>query len=233
MDVMTTDFFTGLLSIIMIDLVLAGDNALLIGLAAKSLPRHQQKKVILWGTIGALLVRILLTLVALKLLELNGLLLAGGILLVYISFKLLLTNEEHEVKSKSRSFWGALWTILIADILMGMDNIIAVAGAAHGNILLVIFGLMISIPIVVWGSTLVIRLIERFPFIITIGAGVLVWTASKMIAKDTYMAPIFANQQQIYLFEIMLVLLVLLVGSIIKGLKQEAAIKSKSKAVPK
>lgn len=228
------DFFTGLLSIIMIDLVLAGDNALLIGLAAKGLPRHQQKKVIIWGSIGAIFIRILLTLVALKLLQFNGILLAGGILLVYISFKLLLTDDNHEVKSSSKNFWGALWTILLADVLMGMDNIIAVAGAAHGNYLLVIFGLTVSIPIIVWGSTFIIRLMERFPFIITVGAGVLVWTASKMIAKDAYMAPIFSNSQQLYLFETMLVVFVILMGSIIKGLRQPStSARQKNKTVSK
>ena len=138
---MTAEFLTGLLSIIVIDLVLAGDNALLIGLIAKSLPKKQQKKVIIIGTFGAIIVRILLTIVAVRLLEIDGLLLAGGVVLIYIAYKIILSNDEMNLKPSKKGVWGAIGTIMLADILMGVDNVIGVAGAAHGNFLLDIIGL--------------------------------------------------------------------------------------------
>lgn len=216
MDPISFEFLTALLSIIFIDLVLAGDNALLIGLVAKNLPKNQQKKVIFWGTFTAIFVRIILTLVAVKLLQFDGLLLVGGILLLYISYKLLLTEEDIYVKPNRRNFWGAIGTILLADLLMGVDNIIAVAGAANGNIILVVIGLLVSIPIVVWGSALVTKLMERFPFIIIIGSAVLAWTASKMMAKDTYLSPFFSSQLAIYKFELLVVMTVLIIGLTVK-----------------
>ncbi|MBD8028231.1 TerC family protein [Ureibacillus sp. Re31] len=216
MELFSVEFFTALLSIIFIDLVLAGDNALLIGLVAKNLPKNQQKKVIFWGTFSAIFVRIVLTLVAVKLLAYDGLLLIGGVLLLYISYKLLLTEEEINVKQTKRNFWGAISTILLADLLMGVDNIIAVAGAAHGNILLVAIGLIVSIPIVVWGSTVVTKLMEKFPIIIVLGAAVLAWTSSKMISKDAYVAPFFPSQTAIYTFEVLLVLAVITFGLLTK-----------------
>ncbi|WP_346234595.1 TerC family protein [Lysinibacillus telephonicus] len=216
MDIFSMEFFTALLSIILIDLVLAGDNALLIGLVAKNLPKKQQKKVIFWGTFSAIFIRIALTLVAVKLLEIDGLLLIGGVLLLYISYKLLLTEEEINVKPNKKNFWGAICTILLADLLMGIDNIIAVAGAAHGNFLLVAIGLLISIPIVVWGSTLVTKLMEDFPIIIVLGAAVLAWTSSKMIVHDAYVSPFFHSQNAIYKFEAIVVITVISIGLMVK-----------------
>ncbi|RUL57094.1 MULTISPECIES: TerC family protein [Lysinibacillus] len=216
MDVLSIEFLTALLSIIFIDLVLAGDNALLIGLVAKNLPHHHQKRIIVLGAIGAIGVRIILTLVAVKLLEINGLLLVGGILLIYISYKLLLTEEELDVHPGKRTFWGAIGTILLADILMGMDNIIAVAGAANGNMLLVAIGLIISIPIVIWGSTMVTRLMEKYPFIIVMGAAILAWTAAKMIVKDEYVAHFFQTKTAMYTFEAIVVTVIISIGLTVK-----------------
>ena len=213
---MTAEFLTGLLSIIVIDLVLAGDNALLIGLIAKSLPKNQQKKVIIIGTFGAIIVRILLTLVAVRLLEIDGLLLIGGVVLIYIAYKIILSNDEMSISPSKKGVWGAIGTIMLADILMGVDNVIGVAGAAHGNFLLVVIGLFISIPIVVWGSSLVIKLINHFPIIIYIGAGVLGWTASKMIMKDGYVAPFFQSHTSMFSFEALVVLAVISMGFIVK-----------------
>ncbi|WP_332650022.1 TerC family protein [Lysinibacillus sp. 54212] len=220
MEFLSMDFLTAILSIVLIDLVLAGDNALLIGLAAKNVPKRLQKKVILAGTFGAIIIRTLLTLVAVKLLEIDGLMLIGGVLLIYISFKLLLSAVETDINPSKNTFWGALWTILLADILMGVDNVLGVAGAAEGNYVLVVCGLLISIPIVVWGSTVVIHLMERFPIIIVIGAGVLVWTGSKMIIKDTYVAPFFNYQHEVIVFQILLVGFVLSLGLIYKTIKK-------------
>lgn len=215
---MTAEFLTGLLSIIVIDLVLAGDNALLIGLIAKSLPKKQQKKVIIIGTFGAIIVRILLTIIAVRLLEIDGLLLAGGVVLIYIAYKIILSNDEMNINPSKKGVWGAIGTIMLADILMGVDNVIGVAGAAHGNFLLVVIGLFISIPIVVWGSSLVIKLINHFPIIIYMGAGVLGWTASKMIMKDGYVAPFFQSHTSMFSFEVLVVIAVISMGFIAKQL---------------
>ena len=183
MDFFTPEFWSALMAIVVIDLVLAGDNAIVIGLTARNLPKEQQKKVIFWGTFGAIALRSLLTLAVVWLLKIPGLLLAGGVLLVWIAYKLLVEEKSHDVGSAG-SLWAAIKTIIIADTVMGLDNVLAVAGAAHGDFILVVLGLLISVPIVVWGSTLVIKWVERFPIIIYIGAGVLAWTAAKMIVDE-------------------------------------------------
>ena len=209
---METEFWTALLAIIMIDLVLAGDNAILIGLAARKLPKEQQKKVILWGAIGAIVIRVIATLLVVYLLKIPGLHLIGGILLIWIAYKLLVEEEEHEVTAAD-SLWGAVKTIIIADALMGLDNVLAVAGASHGNMWLVTIGLLVSIPVVMWGSTLILKLIERYPVIVMIGAGILAWTASKMVVGEPFMSGYFANPFVKYGFEIVVVAAVLLAGA--------------------
>jgi YjbE family integral membrane protein len=182
-------WFSALGAIILIDLVLAGDNALVIGLAARNVPPAMQKKVVLWGTVGAIAIRAVLTMVVVYLLKIPGFLVIGGVALVYIGWKLTQDNGGgHEVKAAT-SVRGAVQTIIVADAVMGVDNVLAVGGAAHGSMLLVFIGLAVSIPIVVWGSTLVLRLVERFPAIIWLGAGVLGWTAVKMILAEPLLAP--------------------------------------------
>jgi YjbE family integral membrane protein len=180
------EFFSALLAIIVIDLVLAGDNAIVIALAARNLPKAMQKRAILWGSLGAVVVRASLTVVVLWLLNVPGLMLAGGLLLVWIAYKLLAGNDagpDHDV-APAKGFWAAMRTIVIADAVMGLDNVLAVAGAAHGSVLLVVTGLVISIPIVVWGSSIILRWLERFPALLYIGGAVLAWTAAKMIADE-------------------------------------------------
>ena len=223
---METEFLTALLSIIVIDLVLAGDNAILIGLAARKLPKDQQKKVILWGAIGAIVIRTIATLLVVYLLEIPGLHLIGGILLVWIAYKLLVEEEEHDVKAAD-SLWGAIKTIIIADALMGLDNVLAVAGASHGNFLLVMIGLLVSIPVVMWGSTMILRLIERYPVIVTIGAGILGWTASKMIVGEPFMSDYFISPYVKYGFEFVIVAGILLAGTL-KQRKMERAKNAKN-----
>lgn len=184
MDFLTAEFFSGLAAIILLDLVLAGDNAIVIALAARNLPRHLQKKAVFWGTFGAIAIRVVLTFAVIWLLKLPGLMLAGGLLLLPIAWKLL-KHEEHDPNiSAASGFWSAIRTIVVADALMGLDNVLAIAGAAKGHMGLVVLGLAISVPLVVWGSTLILRLIERFPIIIYIGAGAIAWTAARMIAHD-------------------------------------------------
>ncbi|HZG61650.1 MAG TPA: TerC family protein [Anoxybacillus sp.] len=216
MELFSAEFLSALISIIIIDLVLAGDNAIVIGLAARNLPKHQQKQAIIWGTVGAIVIRALATLAVVWLLKIPGLLLVGGILLVWIAYKLLIEEKGHDVEAGS-SMWEAIRTIIIADALMGLDNVLAVAGAAHGSFLLVILGLLISVPIVVWGSTLILKWIERFPIIVTIGAGVLAWTASKMIVDEPFLEEYFANPFVKYGFELLVVAGVIIAGKMKKA----------------
>lgn len=191
MEIFSTPFLMALLTIIMIDLVLAGDNALVIGLAARSVPPELQKRVIIWGTAGAIVIRIIFTLGIVWLLKIPGLMLAGGLLLLPVAYKLM--NPSHDTSAShgasSHNFWGAMKTIIVADALMGVDNVLGVAGAAQGNFLLVVLGLLISVPIMVWGSTLVLKWVDRFPSIITIGSGILIWTATQMILDEKLLAP--------------------------------------------
>lgn len=180
-----TDFFSGLLAIILLDLVLAGDNAIVIAMAASRLPKAMQKRAVFWGTFGAVAVRFALTAVVVYLLKLPGLMLIGGILLLPIAWKLLRHDTDGDPHiSASDTFWSALRTIIVADALMGMDNVLAIAGASKGHLTLVIIGLLVSIPLVVWGSTLILKLIGRFPLIMYIGAGAIAFTAGRMITHD-------------------------------------------------
>lgn len=188
MEWFSAEFWVALLSIIMIDLVLAGDNAIVIGMAARNVPKEQQKKVIIWGTVGAIIIRVVATLAVAWLLKIPGLLLVGGFLLLWIAYKLLVDKKDHELEAKP-SFGAAIRTIIIADAAMGMDNVLAVAGAAKDSFALVIIGLLISMPIVVWGSTLFVKLVTRFTWIIYAGSGVLAFTASKMILDEPFLKP--------------------------------------------
>ena len=195
MEILSMQFFSALLAIIVIDLVLAGDNAIVIALAARNLPKHLQKRAILWGTVGAIVVRTSLTLIVVWLLQIPGLLFAGGALLIWIAYKLLIPEDGDDHAGKvaaTATLWGALRTVVIADTIMGLDNVLAVAGAAHGSFLLVVLGLLVSIPIVIWGSTLILRVVERYPAFVYIGAGVLAWTAVKMMTAEPWLADFFA-----------------------------------------
>ena len=195
MEVLSVEFLSALVAIIIIDLVLAGDNAIVIALAARNLPRHLQKPAIVWGTVGAIAVRSSMTLIVVWLLQIPGLLLVGGAALVWIAYRLLLPEEaegETGARGAATGFWGAIRTVVIADTVMGLDNVLAVAGAAHGSYLLVVLGLLISVPIVVWGSTLMLRVVERYPAFVYLGAGVLAWTAAKMITGEPYLKDAFA-----------------------------------------
>ncbi|WP_270179957.1 TerC family protein [Alkalihalobacillus sp. CinArs1] len=215
MDLFSAEFFMALLSIIMIDIVLAGDNAVLIGMAARNLPEQQQKKVIWLGALGAIVIRSVATLLVVWLLKIPGLLLIGGVVLLWIAYKLLNEEEEDEEVKSASNLWAAVRTIIIADAAMGLDNVIAVAGAANGDFLLVVIGLIISIPIVVWGSTLILKLMEKYPVIIFIGAGVLAWTASKMILHEPFIGDFINHNAFIeWTFMILVTALVLLAGKL-------------------
>ena len=192
MEFLSAAWWSALLAIILIDLVLAGDNAIVIALAARNLPANLKKKAIIWGTIGAIIVRSLMTLGVVWLLQIPSLMLFGGLGLLWIAYRLIAEdggNDEHG--PMATTFWGAMKTIVIADALMGVDNVLGVAGAAHGSMDLVVIGLLVSVPIVVFGSTMVLRLVERFPIIIQLGSAVLAFTAAKMIISEPLLDDVF------------------------------------------
>jgi len=207
MDFINTDFLSGLLTIILLDLVLAGDNAIVIAMAASHLPKTLQNKAVFWGTFGAVGVRFVLTAIVVYLLKLPGLMLIGGVLLLPIAWRLLRqdTGANPHV-SAGISFWSALRTIILADALMGMDNVLAIAGASKGQLLLVIIGLLISVPLVVWGATLILKLIERFPIIMYVGAATIAFTAGRMIGDDHWVSGWFdAHAGMNYVLDALLV----------------------------
>jgi YjbE family integral membrane protein len=170
MELFSVPWWSALLAIILIDLVLAGDNAIVIALAARNLPPEHQNKAIMWGTVGAIVIRSAMTVGVVWLLKIPGLMLVGGLGLLWIAYKLITDTSEGEHQGgTATTFWGAMKTIIVADALMGVDNVLGVAGAANGDFTLVVIGLLISIPIVVLGSKLVLQLVEKWPVIINLG----------------------------------------------------------------
>ena len=180
------DFWIGLVKIIWINIILSGDNAVVIAMAARTLPPHQQTRAVVYGSAAAVVLRVLLTVVAAKLLALSYLQIVGGLLLLWIGVQLLGEEDEGEEGPGKHhgSTLGAIRTILIADLIMSLDNVIAVAAAAKGSMLLLVLGLSTSIPLVIFGSTLMIKLMERLPIIVVIGAGLIGWVAGEAIVND-------------------------------------------------
>lgn len=191
MDLTNPQFWLAVLQIIAIDIMLGGDNAVVIALACRKLPEKQRKQGILWGVAGAILLRVVLIFFALQLLAIPYLKLVGAALLLWIGVKLLMPEEEegHGKIEGATNLMGAIRTIIVADAVMSLDNVIAVAGAAKGDLGLVIFGILISIPIVVWGSRFVLKLMDRFPVVITLGAALLGWIAGDMAVSDVAVKP--------------------------------------------
>jgi YjbE family integral membrane protein len=191
LEFLTTINWAAVGQIILIDILLGGDNAVVIALACRNLPAAQRRAGILWGTAGAIILRVLLIAFAMTLLQVAFLKIVGGLLLLWIGVKLLLKEDEdgHGNLQGATTLWGAVRTIIIADFVMSLDNVIAIAAAAQNTpgdhqLGYVIFGLLVSIPIIVWGSTLVLKLIDRFPLVITFGGGLLGWIAGGMIVTD-------------------------------------------------
>jgi YjbE family integral membrane protein len=192
MEFLSAAWWSALLAIILIDLVLAGDNAIVIALAARSLPPQLQKKAIVWGTVGAIVVRSAMTIGVVWLLKIPGLMLVGGLGLLWIAYKLIASDDSGDHDGPvANTFWGAMKTIVVADALMGVDNVLGVAGAAHGSFDLVVIGLLVSVPIVVFGSTMVLKLVQRYPIIIQAGAAVLAFTAAKMVVSEPLLDAVF------------------------------------------
>jgi YjbE family integral membrane protein len=200
-EFLSAGFLSALLAIVLIDLVLAGDNALIIGLVARKLPPAQQRQVIFWGTFGAIAIRALMAIIVVWLLAIPCFLLAGGLALVWIARKLLMPGSDTEPRESNLTaapvsgLLGAVRTVVIADAVMGVDNVIAIGGAAKGSIPLLILGLAISVPIIVWGSHMVIRLVDRFPSIILLGGAVLAWTAYAMIVREPLLVAWFEDHK--------------------------------------
>ena len=191
MEYFNDGWVIAVLQIIAIDIVLGGDNAIIIALACRNLPKHQRRAGILWGTAGAIILRVILVFFATNLMEIWGLRSIGGILLIWIGVKLLTEVETNDLDGKinqSSNLLTAIRTIIIADFVMSLDNALAITAAAKGNIGLVVFGLLLSVPIIISGSALILRLMERFPIIITAGAGLLGWLGGGLIISDKLFA---------------------------------------------
>ena len=192
-EALSQAFWVGLLKIIGVNIILSGDNAVVIALAARSLPARQQKQAIFWGAGAAIVLRIVLTLFAVALLTLPWLKLIGSVLLFWIGVKLLIPEDDDANIEASEHLMSAIKTILIADLVMSLDNVIAVAAAAGGSVVLLILGLAISIPLVVFGATMLIKLMERFPVIITIGAALIGWVAGEMLVTDSVLESLLTS----------------------------------------
>jgi YjbE family integral membrane protein len=191
---MDTGFFIALMQIMMVNIVLSGDNAVVIALAARNLPPKHQRMAVFWGCGGAIILRILLSIVAIELLKIQFLQFFGALLLVWIAVKLLIEDDEDSGQQHAHtSLFGAVKTIIIADVIMSLDNTLAIAGVANGDQLQIIIGLLLSVPLIVFGSTTIMDLMDRFPIIVYIGAGLIAWTSGAMINSDKAMQPYLPN----------------------------------------
>ncbi|KRE10204.1 MULTISPECIES: TerC family protein [Priestia] len=219
---MDQSFILNLLEILLINIVLSGDNAVVIALACRNLPDEHRNKAVVFGTLGAVVLRVGLTFVAVYLLTIPFLNFIGGLLLLWIAISLLKGEDDGDIKANS-TLAGAIKTIIIADLVMSLDNVVAVAGAANGNILLIILGLVISIPLIIWGSQLLMKIMEKFPIIIIAGAALLGYTAGEMIFKDKAVGHVLEglNPYLHTIIPILLAILVVVVGKLSGRSKKE------------
>jgi YjbE family integral membrane protein len=212
--IMWTDsaFWVGFFNIIILDIILSGDNAVVIGMAARNLPEHQRKKAILFGSAAAVILRASLTAVAAYLLNIPFLMSIGGLLLLWIAVKLLLEEDENTQVSMGSSMKSAIKTIIVADVVMSLDNVLAVAGASHGNLFLVLFGLALSIPIIMWGSKLLAGIMNKLPWLVYLGSAILGYTAGQLIVDDPFVKGLLPEGLDALHIVIPLVLAVLVVS---------------------
>lgn len=207
---MELELITSILIIIGIDIVLGGDNAIVIALACRNLPERYRNKAIIIGTLLAIFCRIILTVGAVYLLAIPFLQFVGGVLLIYIAIQLITDQREETIVKGSSSLAVAIKTIVVADIVMGIDNVMAVAGAAHGNFYLVIIGLVFSIPIIIWGSKIILVVMEKYPIIIYFGASILCYTAGKMIIHEPRVSVMLPGGDWQMFFPFVLILVVMI-----------------------
>lgn len=219
----SAQFWVDVFKIVLIDLLLSGDNAVVIALACRNLPVDQRKKGILYGVGGAIILRIVLTFFAVSLLALPYLKLVGAFLLIWIGIKLLLPDDEHgegNIKAETQ-LWGAIKTIIVADFVMSLDNVLGVAAAAHGNVWLLVFGLLVSIPMIAWSSQLVLKLIDRFPLVIQGGGALLGYVAGEMLVSEPSFKPLIEVQPALHwLTPLLCAVLVVAAGRILASRQQ-------------
>lgn len=216
----------GLFKIIIINIILSGDNAVVIALACRNLPVEQQKKAIFFGSFGAIVLRVVLTFVAVWMLQIPFVQVIGGIMLIWIALKLMKNEEAEDHISSSQHLGAAIKTILIADLVMSLDNVLAVAGAANGQFLLIALGLGISIPLIIWGSQLLMKLMNRFPIIVVLGVGLLGYTSGEMIMSDRVIASQMesAHPAMHYVLPVLLTVAVIVVGKLMQKKQKEESI---------
>ena len=221
-EILNNSAIISILQIIAIDLVLGGDNAIVIALACKNLPEKQRKLGIFYGALGAIVLRVIMVFFASALLLISGLKIIGGILLFWIGIKLILDSKKENALNinQGNNLFEAIKTIMIADFVMSLDNSVAIAGAADGNIYLVIFGLLLSVPIIIWGSNIILKLIDKYPIIIYLGSALLGWIAGDMIQTDIFTTTYFEANEFLKYFPFIGSLFVILYSFIFKFLKK-------------
>tara|TARA_B100001769_G_scaffold145884_1_gene114289 strand:- start:594 stop:1265 length:672 start_codon:yes stop_codon:yes gene_type:complete len=221
-EILNNSAIISILQIIAIDLVLGGDNAIVIALACKNLPEKQRKLGIFYGALGAIVLRVIMVFFASALLLISGLKIIGGILLFWIGIKLILDSKKENALNinQGNNLFEAIKTIMIADFVMSLDNSVAIAGAADGNIYLVIFGLLLSVPIIIWGSSIILKLIDKYPIIIYLGSALLGWIAGDMIQTDIFTTTYFEANEFLKYFPFIGSLFVILYSFIFKFLKK-------------
>lgn len=215
----------GLLKIIFINIILSGDNAVVIALACRRLPEDKRKKAVFLGSFGAIGLRVGLTFVAVWLLEIPYFQIIGGLLLLWIAIKLIKGEDEDGLHDGGSSMSQAIKTIIIADLVMSLDNVVAVAGAAQGNLVLIVIGLVISIPLIIWGSKALMTLMNRFPIIITLGAGLLGYTAGEMVMNDKSVSHFFETHFSLghFIIPAILAIAVIIIGKLSNKGKTDAS----------
>lgn len=221
-EILNNSAIISIFQIIAIDLVLGGDNAIVIALACKNLPEKQRKLGIFYGALGAIVLRVIMVFFASALLLISGLKIIGGILLFWIGIKLILDSKKENTLNinQGNNLFDAIKTIIIADFVMSLDNSVAIAGAADGNIYLVIFGLLLSVPIIIWGSNIILKLIDKYPIIIYLGSALLGWIAGDMIQTDIFTTTYFEANEFLKYFPFIGSLFVILYSFIFKFLKK-------------
>ena len=207
------EFFVALFSIMMVNIVLSGDNAVVIAMASRCLPQKQQKMAILWGSAGAIGLRVLLTLVAVVLLQIPYVQFIGGVLLVWIAAKLLLEEPQDECIEASEALWPAVKTIIIADVVMSLDNTLAIAAVAQGDYVLLGLGLVLSIPLIIFGSQIIVKIMDKYPIVVYAGAALIAWTAGEMIIRDQQLGPVLLQYLHHYVVPMVITLGVVSAGA--------------------